>query len=343
MRTWHPALALTLTIAVVSMGAVTAVIAAPGLAAAQPSWSSPLDVDGSNFISSVSCASVSFCVAVDLHGNALTFNGTIWSAPVNVELSGFSNGPNAVSCTSSTFCMATDRLGQAIMFNGSKWSGLRHTREQNAVSCASTTFCMNVGDKINNHGIIAQYGSFNGKRWSAPRRASRHFANLGAISCPTSGFCMAVGSQVSCSLFGCQLLDNFADTLSARRSSVETFPGTDAGKGGFDAVSCVSSSLCVVLANWQSTYGDAITYDSGTWSSAQTIDSGAGMNAVSCSPGTTSCMAVGGSDAISFSAGGWSAPVSINPGGDLTSISCPTSSFCAAVDRTGHVLSYSGT
>jgi hypothetical protein len=55
------------------------------------SWSAPTIIDrtGEEFFS-VSCASASFCVAVEAGGNASTFNGSSWSAPTTIGPSPFS-------------------------------------------------------------------------------------------------------------------------------------------------------------------------------------------------------------------------------------------------------------
>ncbi len=68
----------------------------------------------------LSCASSSFCAAVDGRaGNVITFNGTSWAAPVNItsyfvnyEL--VSGGPPylvSVSCPSAAFCAVGDNIG----------------------------------------------------------------------------------------------------------------------------------------------------------------------------------------------------------------------------------------
>jgi hypothetical protein len=44
--------------------------------------SGPSAIDPGSHLQAVSCASASFCVAIDRKGNALTFNGSTWSAPV---------------------------------------------------------------------------------------------------------------------------------------------------------------------------------------------------------------------------------------------------------------------
>jgi hypothetical protein len=74
-------------------------------------WSPPADVDGSHTLNSVSCASRSFCVAVDQQGDALTFNGRSWSAPARIA------GPNgelvSVSCAARAFCVAVGDAASA--------------------------------------------------------------------------------------------------------------------------------------------------------------------------------------------------------------------------------------
>jgi hypothetical protein len=67
----------------------------------------------------VSCPSASFCVAVDAYGNGVTFNGSSWTAPANIDAT---NGLTSVSCPSASFCVAVDGAGNALTFNGSAWA-----------------------------------------------------------------------------------------------------------------------------------------------------------------------------------------------------------------------------
>ena len=73
-------------------------------------------------LTSVSCPSASFCVAVDNAGNALTYNGSSWSSPSNID---GSSSINSVSCPSASFCIAVDNAGNALTYNGSSWSSPR--------------------------------------------------------------------------------------------------------------------------------------------------------------------------------------------------------------------------
>ena len=86
-------------------------------------WSAT-GIPKASLLYSVSCSSVSFCLAVDADGNALTYNGTSWSAATNVA-----EGPdglliplNSVSCVSETFCVAVTNLGAAFTYNGTTWT-----------------------------------------------------------------------------------------------------------------------------------------------------------------------------------------------------------------------------
>ena len=80
---------------------------------AGPSWSQPalIDANGGG-LTSVSCPSSSFCVAVG-GGDALTWNGTSWSQPVPIDPNGY--GHTSVSCPSSSFCVAVDSNGNAVI------------------------------------------------------------------------------------------------------------------------------------------------------------------------------------------------------------------------------------
>jgi len=106
------------TVLALSVPALIGTVATPGVAATATTsltWSTPVDIDGSNDLSSVSCASSSFCVAVDDGGYALIYNGSSWSTPQEID----NNPLESVSCTSSSFCVAVDGPGYAITYNGS--------------------------------------------------------------------------------------------------------------------------------------------------------------------------------------------------------------------------------
>ena len=73
----------------------------------------------------VSCPASNFSAAVDGGGgNVVTFDGSTWSAPVNIDSQAANSvsGPvliflMSVSCLSAMFCVAGDSIGDAFVRN----------------------------------------------------------------------------------------------------------------------------------------------------------------------------------------------------------------------------------
>lgn len=84
-------------------------------------WSKPTKVDAFNEMVSVSCHGTTFCMAVDLRGDALSYGGSTkgWSAPTKVD--SYYDMPS-VSCPSSTFCVAVDSVGNELTYDGHAWA-----------------------------------------------------------------------------------------------------------------------------------------------------------------------------------------------------------------------------
>jgi hypothetical protein len=135
-------------------------------------------------LGAVYCASASFCIALDGEDNALTYNGSSWSAPVRIG----AVGVGVVSCPSASFCVALDRNGDAFTFNGSSWSAPVNigAAEGGVLSCPSESFCAEVG-------LNGDARTYNGSSWSAPVNISRG-VTIGSVSCPSMSFCVATGS-----------------------------------------------------------------------------------------------------------------------------------------------------
>ncbi|MGD0067574.1 MAG: hypothetical protein ABSB76_29570, partial [Streptosporangiaceae bacterium] len=154
-----------------SLGCVTLALMTAGTAHASTraladpllTWSQPQPTGVTSEIKSVSCPSKKFCAAIDVDGQALTFNGTTWSAPVTIDTAYAALG--SVSCSSATFCVAGDVYGKASYYNGSTWSALQTVavgQGLGSVSCTSSTFCV----AVDTTGFDAI--TYNGTNWSAP-------------------------------------------------------------------------------------------------------------------------------------------------------------------------------
>lgn len=211
-------------------------------------WSRASRVDpAGNGLSSVSCPSVSFCVAVDGGVNALTYDGHSWSAPVNIDTAGINPGLVSVSCTSSSFCMAVDDQGNAIAYDGHAWSTPTAVGPPSThfwqVSCGSPSLCVATEYES---GRVFMYRS---GRWTSATIG----ASVYGVSCASSSFCVAI--------------DN------ANQSRVITYHGGGWGKPrpidprygglqGLNAISCTSASFCVATA---SADAPAFVYNGSSW------------------------------------------------------------------------------
>ena len=125
-------------VAAMVVGGTVATVPFATVASGQPGWSAPQDIDSTTGVAirSVSCATASFCVAVDTAGNALTYNGTHWTAPTSID---GTTQLNSVSCATTSFCVAVDSDGTALTTTdgGSHWTSndLDGSTNLNSVSC----------------------------------------------------------------------------------------------------------------------------------------------------------------------------------------------------------------
>ena len=162
---------------------------APSGQAAEYDGATFYGIGGPPGLSTVSCASSTFCVAGDPFGNAVTYDGSTWTAPANIDPGG--NALTSLSCPTTTFCAAVDATGNAVTYNGTTWTGPTFIDPAGgspaAVSCPTTTFCLAVDG-------AGDAISYNGTTWSTPTTTpiDRYGGGLTAVSCPTTNFCAAV-------------------------------------------------------------------------------------------------------------------------------------------------------
>ena len=291
-------------------------------------WSPSQLIDGGNKLDSVSCPSSTFCMAVDNRGDAVTWNGQIWSSPVSLASS---ITLNSVSCPTTSFCAAVDSTGDAFTWNGSSWtekSGADGTHNLKAVSCPSTSLCI----AIDARGYAL---SWNGSAWSSTAYDADGSHSINSVSCPNTSTCIAVDSSgealswpgsnsawteltsgavdtnalsaISCPTTSfCELADGVGNVVSLTHASgwSATSPSPVDSGNAIEAVSCAAASACEAVDN----DGNVFAYDGGTWSSAVDIDSTLSIQGVSC-PGTGYCAAVGANGfavVYAFTAEAWS-------------------------------------
>src|SRR4051794_13049741 len=176
------------------------------------SWSSAGELPEADIsISSSSCTSSSFCVAVgDAEKGSWTYashwNGTKWNLVSTPNPNANQNQLNGVSCSSSTACTAVGsrewgKETLAIRWNGTSWSTQTTTNPGtanglNGVSCTSSTHCVAVGSKTSSGTETTMAMTWNGTSWTTqttPNPAGALSASATAISCTSSTACVAVG------------------------------------------------------------------------------------------------------------------------------------------------------
>jgi P2-related tail formation protein len=105
-------------------------------------------IDGAHTITSVSCASTSFCVAVDNAGNVLVSRTPTEASSWSQTGSGASDLTGA-SCYSTTFCVIVDNLGQGAVYSGAAVTTLKGSSGTWSNSPTSYTYqwerCNSVG------------------------------------------------------------------------------------------------------------------------------------------------------------------------------------------------------
>jgi hypothetical protein len=314
-------------------GTVQAPAVAPAGASATATWTiapSPTPAGAlSAQLSSVSCPTTSYCLAVGGNGGAgrsgplaESWDGRDWRI---ADSDGLPGSLLAVSCTSATACMAVggdpdaviDGAPYSALWNGRRWRVLAVPTPPGvgatlaSISCPSPTTCLAVGaHRISSrNGLVIDVALaeiWDGRRWTvSPAPSVAGPGELVGISCPTVTFCVAVGLRGTPAA-------NFEDTWDGRRWTASPLPG---GADTIFGVACTSPQSCIAVGSrWTST-GDqageqtfAERFDGKSWSvQPMPLAPGPGehrLQAVSCwSP--QACVAVG----IQGSGNGPSAPL----------------------------------
>lgn len=204
------------------------------------SWSVPVMVDhqpSSDGYFSVSCPSVSLCVAVDGAGNVVTSTNPSGGAGAwTVSHVDGSNALGGVSCPSVSLCVADDGAGNVVTSTNptggaSAWT-VSHVDNSNGlggVSCPSALLCVAVDGAGN---VVTSTNPTGGAGAWTVSRVERD--TLDGVSCASVSLCVAV------------------DILGDVVTSTDPTGGASAWSGTYvndflQGVSCPSASLCVVV------------------------------------------------------------------------------------------------
>jgi hypothetical protein len=243
--------------------------------------------EGDADLSSVSCTSPTFCMAVgDYNSNSAgvggglieQWNGTTWAMTTPLP-QGFLDG---VSCVSTTFCFAVGwsaaSTAEIMQWNGLSWIQVANPAPTpfsslGSVKCTSIDFCMAIG------GIVEEW---NGAVWTLD--AMQSVIPDDFLACPTSTFCMAT------------------DTLSGIvQWNGSVWSVSTAGTSGQDigAISCLTPTSCMAVGDVEIANGVYRTFveqwNGANWTvmtSANSPRTNNGLLGVKCTSATF-CMAVG--------------------------------------------------
>jgi hypothetical protein len=297
------------------------------------------NVDGTNYLNAVSCASSSLCVAVDFVGNVVTSStptggAAAWTV---THVDDFFMPLSGVSCPSSGLCVAVDISGNVVTSSNptggaAAWT-VTHVDGTNflsGVSCTGSGLCVAVdylGNVVTSSNPIGGAGA-----WTVTPVDGGNI--LLGVSCPSSGLCVAV-----------DLSGNVVTSSNPTGGAAAwTVTNVDGSGGGLYGVSCASSGLCVAV----DAFGNVVTSSNPTGGAAawtvthvDTIP----LLGVSC-PSSGLCVAVdfvGNVVTSSNPTGGASAWTVTNVDGTnyLAGVSCPSSGLCVAVDLSGNVVTSS--
>lgn len=268
-------------------------------------------------LTSVSCPTPSFCMAVDTDGKAFGYDGKNWLGANTID---DGHTLKSVSCANSENCVAIDSDGYAFTYNGTWTAGPQFdtSGEPIAVSCPDPSFCMVVDNQANSF-------TFDGKTWSDAEPVGIS-TNLKSVSCTSASECMAVDAQGNGSAYN--------------GSSWVAYTANPIAETSLNSVSCTpnSAGFCMAVDN----NGNAFSYDGSNWThqyNESQIDSEA-LNAVSCL-GSAFCMTVDNEQGVlTYNGKTWSPVSDIAVDTSISALSCPTSSFCMGVDHTGNAWEY---
>ena len=290
---------------------------------------------------SVSCPTISFCVAVSADGFAIRYDGSRWSSqtPLSPDVS-----LKSVSCPSPSFCGAINGTGQFFQFDGQSWSGPTNSDPDgsfsaSAISCASSTLCTAV-DNLNGWAT-----TWNGASWSVWQVDS---SGLSAVSCSQPSTCAATGNDgyvanaTSSSFATAQALQNGSSPWSVTMIDSQVNPPDV----NLNAISCPTSSFCMTVDG----AGNAISWNGSEWSNPiKLTEANSGLTTVSCASSSfctavgvnlSSKAPVGANIAYQWNGSAWDAGTAIDQdsggiGGAINSVSCSSPAFCVAVDSGG--------
>jgi hypothetical protein len=258
----------------------------------------------------VRCASSSLCLAVDTAGDMIAFprptdSASAWRASLIDPSSIHDGGLTGVACPSARLCVAVDHAGNVLNASrpaagASAWM-LRDLRQgyNTLVSLSCPTVSLCVGYDSAGNLVVSEHPVARRAAWKVFRVGR---AGVSSLSCVRSSVCFGLDTAGN-------VLSSANPAAGARSWTITRVDPADKPS----AISCASVSLCIVVeSNGEAATSINPTGGSSAWSVAH-VDTASGFECGKYGPG-----------------------VDCDP--QLESVSCPSTSFCAASDANGNVI-----
>ena len=271
-------------------------------------WSAPVMVAPSTNLTALSCAPSAACAVVGLGGQVRTYDGSSWSDATQVDPYG---SLQSISCPASGFCAAVDGVGYVVELSDGAWSS--PVKVDLPSTGAKAISCASATFCVVVDGL-GKAAVMNGSSWS-PATTIAAGRQLASVSCPAADFCMAATG------------DGYASMFDGRQWTTLPIP-----ESGVWDVSCPVAGFCAAASQTQV----LLTYSAGYWHDSPVSSSGDGP--VSCAS-VLFCLAGAGDGQVSvFNGAVWGPRVPTRSSTYLISISCAAGGFCAALDQANGLM-----
>jgi hypothetical protein len=250
-------------------------------------------------LSSVSCATTRYCVAIGVADGGTsafgtfgsvtiieTWNGAKWALHTAAESTGKTAivVPSVVSCATSAFCVlaGADYGASAVTPYVASWNGTKLTTMKAAkagssadlvvatgVSCATGSNCAITGGNLVPTANSTTLDStafteiWNGKTWQLAKVAwpkGTADSFTASVSCYAAHSCEAVGEQ------GATSSSAVAVSFNGTTGTVQAVPGPSKGdSNGLDNVSCLPWGSCVAIGYTGKTTATSPALMTGVW------------------------------------------------------------------------------
>ncbi len=289
-------------------------------------------------LTGVSCASNTFCMAVDRRGRAFEYSNGEWRAPEPIAVS---QPLVTISCLNSVFCTAMDGSGSTYTYAAGAWNeAWIHQLGRGIVGadCTGATTCYAVSQAGLGYAYaVGGWGGYGALASSSNGLGGHNpFTSLSCVM----AFCAAVDAGGAA--------DTSGNEVNVSPSTRGLFGRTQLDKSGtpLTSVSCAfeTDPFCVAVDGAE----HAFAYTGYSWSAAEALPDGGRAERVSCTT-TSFCLSVDntGQTAVYWN-GQWSRGPSIflgkgtSAGGAISAISCATQDFCVALSSLGCAYTFTG-